>query len=278
MTKDTIERFHGALIQHGPLSRRIYLMETGPADPALLASALEALALESGYTKVFAKVPEGAAVPFLERGYLEEARVPGFYRGEETALFLARFLDPERAVARNAEELERVEALARSMSVQSPGPLSAEFRLRACTEGDIEAMSRIYREVFPSYPFPIDDPRWLLETMRTHVDYYGVEHEGALVALASSEMDLDQKNVEMTDFATLPGWRGHGLGLRLLVAMEEGMRKKGMKTAYTIARAVSAGMNITFARAGYRFGGRLVNNTNISGGIESMNVWYRSLI
>jgi hypothetical protein len=34
-------------------------------------------------------------------------------------------------------------------------------------------------------------------------------------------------------------------------------------------------MNITFTRASYRFSGMLVNNTNISGGIESMNVWYR---
>jgi hypothetical protein len=36
-------------------------------------------------------------------------------------------------------------------------------------------------------------------------------------------------------------------------------------------------MNITFAKLGYRYGGRLINNTNISGSIESMNVWYKSL-
>jgi len=36
-------------------------------------------------------------------------------------------------------------------------------------------------------------------------------------------------------------------------------------------------MNITFRKAGYEFGGRLKNNTNISGNIEGMNVWYKSL-
>ena len=36
-------------------------------------------------------------------------------------------------------------------------------------------------------------------------------------------------------------------------------------------------MNITFARQDYVLAGTLVNNTNISGSLESMNVWYKSL-
>jgi hypothetical protein len=36
-------------------------------------------------------------------------------------------------------------------------------------------------------------------------------------------------------------------------------------------------MNITFARAGYRYAGTLVNNTQICGQLESMNVWYKPL-
>ena len=59
--------------------------------------------------------------------------------------------------------------------------------------------------------------------------------------------------------------------------MGKAMKLKGIKTAYTIARAKSAGMNITFSKAGYKFGGRLKNNTNIFGNIESMNVWYKHL-
>ena len=43
------------------------------------------------------------------------------------------------------------------------------------------------------------------------------------------------------------------------------------------SRLISGGMHITFARRGYRFGGTLVNNTDISGQIESMNVWYKTL-
>ena len=36
-------------------------------------------------------------------------------------------------------------------------------------------------------------------------------------------------------------------------------------------------MNITFAKHGYSFAGTLTNNTQISGQLESMNVWYKAL-
>ncbi len=55
------------------------------------------------------------------------------------------------------------------------------------------------------------------------------------------------------------------------------MKKRGIKTSYSIARAVSYGMNITFAKHGYIYSGTLVNNTNIAGSIESMNVWHKIL-
>jgi hypothetical protein len=59
--------------------------------------------------------------------------------------------------------------------------------------------------------------------------------------------------------------------------MEKEMQQKGIKMAYTIARAVSVGMNIVFAKLGYTYGGRLKNNTNISGEVESMNIWYKAI-
>jgi putative beta-lysine N-acetyltransferase len=81
----------------------------------------------------------------------------------------------------------------------------------------------------------------------------------------------------MTDFATLPEHRGENIALYLLDFMEKAMKKRGYKTAYTIARALSYGMNITFAKAAYKMGGTLINNTNICGKIESMNVWHKPI-
>ena len=113
--------------------------------------------------------------------------------------------------------------------------------------------------------------------METHVEYFGCEVFGRLIALSAAEMDTENENVEMTDFATLPTWRGYTVSMHLLATMEETVRTRNIKTTYTIARSSSPEMNITFARSGYRYGGRVVNNTNISGHIESMNVWYKHL-
>ncbi len=110
------------------------------------------------------------------------------------------------------------------------------------------------------------------------IAYYGAfDAKGKLVAASSAEMDKTSLNAEMTDFATRPDSRGHNIALHLLRLMEGDMAERGLKVLYTIARALSAGMNVTFARAGYIFTGTLVNNTNIAGSIESMNVWYKSL-
>lgn len=279
-TPDTIETRFGALVQHGSSSSRIYLMKIGEADPKMLPGQLDQLARERGYTKIFAKLPKGPEREFVANGYRVEASVPGFYKGDTEALFLARYLDPVRAASPDAAEIARIAELASGQPASAPPPLPAEFTLRVCTRDDVEAMAGIYREVFSTYPFPIHDPVWLLETMESHIDYFGIEDAqqgGRLVALASSEMDLDGLNVEMTDFATLPDFRGRNLALHLLAAMEAAMRRKRMRTACTIARALSPGMNITFAKAGYKCSGTLINNTNISGGIESMNVWYKNL-
>ena len=88
---------------------------------------------------------------------------------------------------------------------------------------------------------------------------------------------MEEKNAEMTDFAVLPRYRGQKLAGQLLSVMEEAMKSAGVKTLYTIARLKEPGMNKTFINAEYRYSGTLVNNTNISGSIESMNIFYKKI-
>ncbi|MCI5141990.1 MAG: putative beta-lysine N-acetyltransferase, partial [Candidatus Electrothrix sp. ATG1] len=184
-----------------------------------------------------------------------------------------------RQQEKDAVRLEKILHIAQEKrEAMAPAPLpDGRFTFRECTRNDVSIMAAIYRKRFASYPFPIHQVDYLLETMESHVVYFGVEAGGHLVALASAEVDREASNVEMTDFATLPAWAGYNLSLHLLRCMEREMRQQNIRTAYTIARAMSPAMNITFARAGYSFAGRLKNNTNISGSIESMNVWYNPL-
>jgi len=275
---DKIERIEDARIQHGPLNQRIYLMQVGSSDLGRLISRMERLAAEQAYTKIFAKVPATKSDAFFNVGYVQEASVPRFFRGREDALFLCKYFHDSRRQENQPATLNLIQNLALQTKPDGSKEASAVlYNVRPCGPDDALEMSELYARVFPSYPFPIDCPDYILETMISHIDYFGVECRGNLIALSSAEMDREEKNVEMTDFATLPEWEGRGLGRHLLAAMETTVRQRGIQTAYTIARAASAGINIIFARRGYRFSGRLVNNTNISGCIESMNVWYKSL-
>ncbi len=277
MTTDTVTTIGDTVVQHGRLSDRIYVMHLAPGDLPAILDDLDGLAQREGYTKIFAKVPASALPLFLARGYVVEARVPGFFRGREDGCFASKFLDPDRRqeLADPAAVLAAVRAKAGDAR---PADLPPGWTYSVATEDDADDLAALYREVFATYPFPIGDPRYLRETMAGDYRYFVVRTEnGRLAAASSAEIYRQDENVEMTDFAVHPGFRGRGLSGFLLSRMEEEMRAAGMKTAFTIARALSYPINATFARAGYAWAGTLVNNTNICGGFESMNVWYRPL-
>src|SRR5690554_1709071 len=98
---DKIETLQGALIQHGSLSNRIYLMGLGDADSEEIISSLNQLALKNNYSKIFAKVPKNLAKNFLNEGYSIEASIPMFYNSREEALFLGRYFSLERSKLNN---------------------------------------------------------------------------------------------------------------------------------------------------------------------------------
>lgn len=276
--QDRMEHVGKSLLQHGPLSDRVYVMKVSGDDLPRLLSHVDALARREGYGKIFAKVPGPLAHAFIDGGYEQEAAVPGFFGGSTEGLFLARYLDPTRRRKVPFDELRESLniALAKAMD-DAVTELPTGLRIARLTEGDARACASVYERVFASYPFPIHDPAYICETMRTHVVYFGVFDGDELVAVSSSEMDREGGNVEMTDFATLPNHRGKSLATLLLHEMEKAMASMGMHCAFTIARALIPAMNITFSRMGYVFAGTLWNNTHIGGGLESMNVWYKSL-
>lgn len=273
---DTLETIGNSHIQHGPDNDRIYLMKLDPADLPEITEQLDTLAAENGYTKLFAKVPAPCAPAFIEHGYCREGAIPDFYNGETDAAFLGQFIDPQREIEPQRDEIEQILELAESKSGCPGKPLPTDYTLRPAVEADAQELAEVYRKVFASYPFPIHDPDYLIQTMRSHVCYFVAEKDGTIAAASSGEMDEENRNAEMTDFAALPEHLGNGLAGHLLQFMEPEMAERNISTLYTIARAVSPAMNITFAKCGYTFGGTLINNTQISGSIESMNLWYRA--
>jgi lysine 2,3-aminomutase len=277
MMTDLTERLGASLVQHGPGSDRVYLMELAEVDLPELVDRLGELARRNRYGKVIGKVPADHVSLFERHGYVTEALVPGFFGGRVDGHFMAKYLDRSRSRLDQASQVEQVLAVARERAQGTQPALPAGVRLARCGPDDVGAMAELYRLVFPSYPFPIHEPSFLAECMADHVFFMGAWQGKELVALASAEQYLQASHAELTDFATLPDYRRRGLAGALLREVEGHARSQGFALVYTIARALSAGMNVTFARGGYDLGGTLINNTQISGRIETMNVWYKLL-
>lgn len=276
MNVDRIEKFGGSLVQHGAFNDRVYLMRLGHKDFPQILNYLNYLAVFNGYSKIFAKVTGYAKDCFERKGYRVEASIPRFYNAKEEVFFMTNFYQSDHLIDDAADQVHQVLEVARKKADESSGckmPDGCECRL--ATTNDSEAMANLYAELFASDPFLIQDPNNLAEVMSENLVYAGIWNKDHLLALASAEVDCKGKNAEMKAFAIHPDWMGHGLANVLLHRLEEEMRSVEITTCFTLARAKSYGMNICFARSGYRFSGTLIKNTQISGGLESMNVWYK---
>jgi len=268
----------GSIIQHGKLNDRIYLMKLNKDDFPSIIEKLNSLAKEKTYTKIFCKVPSWAAPSFLADGFITEAQIPDFYNNRVDVFFMSKFLSADRFL--NPEH-EHLDDLCQQLISASPTRKSVDtpalFCFKELTVENAEEIADLYKKVFESYPFPIFDPAYIRSSLVENVQYFGIELKGELIALSSAEVDKKGQNVEMTDFATLPTFRGNKLSGILLKKMELEMKKQGITTLYTIARLNSTAMNKTFQNLNYKYAGTLIKNTNISGKIESMNVYYKHL-
>ncbi|MEA3361341.1 MAG: putative beta-lysine N-acetyltransferase [Thermodesulfobacteriota bacterium] len=275
---DIIEKLRNSIIQHGSHNNRIYLMKLHEGDVPDILQGLDLLARNKGYGKILARVPASLISGFTRKGYRREATVPGFFRGVDDMVFMAKYYSPKRCLDKHKGRIQDIITIAHEKNAHHLTHNNEEWiRIRRCLPSDALQMSLIYKQIFQTYPFPIYDAAYLVDTMRNHGYSFCAMNREKMVALASTEIDSDSLSAEMTDFAALPCSRGRGIAVRLLEQMEEEMVRMGIRTAYTIARALSHGMNKTFGKMGYTYSGTLTNNSNISGSIESMNVWHKNL-
>lgn len=244
-----------------------------------IISAIEMLAKENGYTKIFAKIQSTALPVFLSNKFEIEAFIPRFYNNKTNCFFVSKFLDKNRKKISEKALMDLGEMLkSTKRSKQLKYKHSLKYFIKKLGYNDAESISAVFKKVFKTYPFPVHDPNYILETMTKHgTQYFGVLDGTKLIGVSSAEIDLSNTNVEMTDFAVMPEYRGQNLAFRLLINMEQAMKVTNIKTCYTIARLEEPGMNKTFLKSGYSYTGTLINNTNISGSIESMNILYKHI-
>ncbi len=275
MEMDQIEKIGNSVIQHGKGSDRIYIMHLNPNDlPDLLNEVLQ-LTMNNQYSKVFAKVPASCSMDFRAQGFQIEAFIPDMTKEKEDVMFMSLFTSQERAQI-DEEPWDVFEDILMHKEIKPFVP-EIQHKIKKLIPEDTEQLAGLYKNTFDSYPFPIFDPAYLRQTMQENIVYYGIYKDDQLIAAASSEKDEKWKAVEMTDFAVSMQHRGMKLANYLLHHMEKEMKNEGFHCLFTIARLHEPAMNITFMKSGYKYSGTLVNNTNIAGKIESMNILYKNL-
>lgn len=259
-------------------SRRLKVLSYEATSYRALADRLSYLARANDFDKIFVKARRDDWSRFLALGFLMEGVMKYYFRGED-AFVLSKFLSAERLASPHLiEETALIEKLLQSRGGYEAVPLPDGYRIIAAGTEHIPQMVRLYRRVFSSYPSPLTHPDYIDQTMQRHVLYRVVENaRGEVVSAASAEVDEANSTAELTDCATRASDRGKGLMYALLTDIEDHLRQQGIYSGYTLARATSVGMNRVFYRLGYEYSGRLINNCDIAGSYEDMNIWVKKL-
>lgn len=237
----------------------------------------ESVAKEYKVEKLIFKVRLEHINEFLSQGYCCEAKIDGYFLGSD-CYFFSKYYHPDRRKndkwVDEDETIRKVSSLPRKIEVLTP---PKELLLKKITLADTVALAALYKKIFPIYPTPLHESDYIKKTIDEGTLYFGFEQNGVIVSAASAEVNVNYKNAEITDCATLVSHRKHGLMKFLIQKLEQSLSDSGIYCAYSLARAQSFGMNAVFQQLNYLYRGRMLNNCFIYENLEDMNVWVKDL-
>jgi len=236
---------------------------------------LEHIAIENNLSKIIMVAQEADWKKLFVRGFVLEALHPTFFAGLP-GFHVSKFIKNERRISLQWDIEEDVLKHVRYARPKIK-PLTDEYMIRTATLSDIPALTGLFTTVFSTYPTPLNDADYWQKTLQGDSVFKLIVHHGEIVSAASIDVDRTAKNAELTDCATLRDYQGRGLMSHLVVALEAEAKRLELMTLYTIARATSMGINMVFARHRYNYYGRFINNCDICGQFENMNLWSKKI-
>jgi len=242
--------------------------------PSLFGPHLIKLAVSKKLEKIWLWALPADVSKFLRCGFSMEGSL---FRGnyEDFAVSLAYYVSEARG---HSDQLLSENAIIHNVQtkpITQAQRLPHGIELRLLNESFAPQISQLLTQVFTSYPSPVENPQYIRSLIQEGNIFAGAFSQGKLIGVAAAYPDVVLNRCEMTDCATLEEYRGHSLTERLLWILEQEVKKYGSFAVYTLARAQSFGMNRVFHRLGYKYQGRLINNCDIAGSFEDMNIWIR---
>jgi putative beta-lysine N-acetyltransferase len=232
---------------------------------------------KQGLGKIITVMIEDEAKELIAKGFVTEGKIEGYFKGKD-GFCISYFIDEDRSKSERLEEEDDIIKKALEYSGDFVYANNESYEIRTATEDDAERITKIFNKVFTSYPTPMHNPEYIKEVMQNNTLFKIAEKSGEIISVASADMDVTKLNAEMTDCATLPEYRGKGLLGDLIFKLEEELREKRFVTLFSLSRALSTGINIVFSKQGYSYSGRQINNCDIMGKFEDMNIWVKRLM
>src|SRR5690606_17640977 len=234
-------------------------------------SYLEESAKQHYASKVICYVRRADVDSFIAYGYVVEAIFKWYYQGVH-AYVLSKYFSTERHNLQFEVEENEILLTIHQQKKESRKSLPDGFIARPATLADTQGLSEIYAKCFQVYPTPLKEVEYIQSCMQGDTLFYVVTYQGQIVSAASAEKNPREKNAELTDCATLPEFRKYGLIRNLLHLLEEEMKSIDYVSIYSLARALSFGMNKALYQEGFQYTGRLIMNCYIYDKLEDMNL------
>lgn len=228
------------------------------------------------YEKWIIKARAEHLLDWIRLGFSLEATVPYYFNGSDAYLLCYYTSQSRRASGETLKETELLQDVL-NLPTSDYFSLSNQLIMRRAISSDAKQLSQLYRQIFTVYPTPLYEEEYLSNLLQEDSLFYIIVDKNDIVSAASAEIDYVYHNAELTDCATLPAYRKYGFMKHLLNALEAELKQRHIFCAYTIARALSFGMNAAFQQLGYTYTGRLTNNCYIYKSLEDMNVWVKDL-
>lgn len=240
-----------------------------------LLDEVNEISTEHSFEKIICMARHEDLNEFMAQGFMIEAMIQKYFNGSD-AYFVTKYFTNERRNSEKWMEEEKIitDILSKPREYKQT---DTTFLIRKATPEDANELATLYDAVFQIYPTPLNNPEYIQRVMKDSTIFYVAVDNGVIVSAASAEVNHTFYNAELTDCATLDSYRKHGLMKKLLTQLENELMNSGIYCAYSIARALSYGMNKSFYQLGYSYTGRLTNNCYIFDKIEDMNVWVKNL-
>ncbi|MGA4720110.1 putative beta-lysine N-acetyltransferase [Fictibacillus nanhaiensis] len=242
-----------------------------------LSEWLEEEAVINGFHKIIVKSKEDDLSYWQELGYIYEGEFSGYFNGASAFAMCKYLANDRRNSAYWVDEDRILKDVVKIGTGSKNQPLQSNYSLRMADIEDANSLAELYGNVFQVYPTPMNDAEYVRKMIHSGTLFCVIEHDKRIVSAASADVNETYHNAEITDCATTPEHRKFGLMKHLIDQLEKELFQRNIYCSYSIARALSFGMNAVFHQKGYIFKGRLANNCKIFDKYEDMNIWVKDL-